>query len=1153
MPHQTAHTATYSMLRQTARLAAELPRINQVGIQYLLHQLQSKVFGNSPLAYLQPKSPELLDLVKGHLTYHRLLGKKTKIHDPISIANMPGLVGKLLDEHFSRIGAESSKNYIGPAKEFLAGNLPKRPSQWLKTAGWTRYEPGKQPEPVKVPLENELVFDVEVLYKVSKRPVLCTAASSKAWYGWVSPVIAQLGSDWPLIPFETHKKPKLLVGYNVSYDRARVREEYSLKQPKAFFLDAMALHIALSGITTQQRLTWLKHKKHKMAIEDDNEEVNASGFSTLEVLQEISDDPWLIKGAPNSLANVAEFHCGIKLDKDPRSVFDGTDVGGVIDGFPALMDYCALDVEATFAVAKKLFPRFLERNPHPVLFAALRHLGTLFLPTTRKWDKYIESAERVYSENREKVSIVLQQRVNELVRHISEGTSPPEYEKDEWLSQLDWTIRQPRVKKDGSPTARQAYLVGYPEWYRELFKSVGDGDERKRELNITVRTRITPLLLRLKWEGYPLYWTDSQGWCFKVPYSEDTLNHLQNKGYHVAQLSKEDLELHLPNLRGNGAFELFKVPHPEGPKKRTTQVMGKNYLQHFASGVLTSQYDYASEILNLNAAALYWMGNRSRIMDQFVVYEKDTGIIIPNLCPMGTITRRATENTWLTASNSKANRIGSEMKAMVQAPPGYCFVGADVDSEELWIASLIGDLMFQIHGGTALGWMTLEGEKLEKTDLHSKTAEIMGILRDDAKVFNYGRIYGAGARFATRLLKQCNAKLTDSEAAVLAEKLYELTKGQLRLLRFLSRKLYHGGTELVMFNALELIAYQADPKTPVLGASITDALNQRNLNKNNYLTLRINWTIQSSGVDYLHLLIVAMEYLAKLYKVEARLMITVHDELRYMVKLEDRFLCALLLQVSNVWTRAMFCEQLGLDELPQSCAFFSEVDIDHVLRKDVRLECVTPSHREPIPPGKLYTISEILNEVSLPEMPTKLIPRGYKYKARKPVITMLDDDLTPDAKVAKLRLENSFDESAWKANMTKLIKAKEQPKKRRREVRISKGTANDELSAEIASQSTAKIKKTTAHQARGTLNFSSSGFSQRQRRAFLTSAGRAVRRTRQVSLDATLSETAGPFLVSIKISEPFKGKRLGASTFCTNEYLRFRSKSIRRRRRFGIF
>jgi len=37
---------------------------------------------------------------------------------------------------------------------------------------------------------------------------------------------------------------------------------------------------------------------------------------------------------------------------------------------------------------------------------------------------------------------------------------------------------------------------------------------------------------------------------------------------------------------------------------------------------------------------------------------------------------------------------------MVQSPIGYHFVGADVDSQELWIAAVLGDKNFQgIHGG----------------------------------------------------------------------------------------------------------------------------------------------------------------------------------------------------------------------------------------------------------------------------------------------------------------------------------------------------------------------------------------------------------------------------------------------------------------------
>ena len=72
---------------------------------------------------------------------------------------------------------------------------------------------------------------------------------------------------------------------------------------------------------------------------------------------------------------------------------------------------------------------------------------------------------------------------------------------------------------------------------------------------------------------------------------------------------------------------------------------------------------------------------------------------------------------------------------MVQAPAGYCLVGADVDSQELWIASALGDAnLTKIHGSTAVSWMNLQGKKSDGTDMHSKTASMINISRDQAKV-----------------------------------------------------------------------------------------------------------------------------------------------------------------------------------------------------------------------------------------------------------------------------------------------------------------------------------------------------------------------------------------------------------------------------------
>ncbi len=346
----------------------------------------------------------------------------------------------------------------------------------------------------------------------------------------------------------------------------------------------------------------------------------------------------------------------------------------------------------------------------------------------------------------------------------------------------------------------------------------------------------------------------------------------------------------------------------------------------------------------MNAQCSYWISSRDRIMKQMVVWEakerqmgmelpsssdnpgQKWGLIVPQVVTMGTVTRRAIEKTWLTASNAKKNRVGSELKAMVRAPPGYAIVGADVDSEELWISSAMGDAQFGMHGATALGWMTLEGTKAAGTDLHSKTANILGITRDQAKVFNYSRIYGAGMRHAVLLLLQSNPNMLPDVAQKQAEKLYASTKGKnTHRTDIFGHKFWFGGSESFVFNKLEEIALSDKPQTPALGCGITHALSKEYLPPGfgtDYMTSRINWVVQSSGVDYLHLLIVSMEHLIKRYDIKARYLISVHDELRYLVKEEDKYRAALALQIANLWTRCLFSYRLGNGRPPPRCRIF---------------------------------------------------------------------------------------------------------------------------------------------------------------------------------------------------------------------------------------
>ncbi|KAL1666868.1 DNA polymerase family A-domain-containing protein [Schizophyllum commune] len=564
-----------------------------------------------------------------------------------------------------------------------------------------------------------------------------------------------------------------------------------------------------------------------------------------------------------------------------------------------------------------------------------------------------------------------------LARQVLEQDN--DVESDPWLRQLDWS---PAVMENGKVKAKSSKKVKappvlWPKWYWEITKP--KKDMPPGSMDLTVRNRLAPLLFRLSWLGHPLFHSREHGWVYRVPTSqlekEDGSRRKMVSFYDPADDT-------LAQMVALGEYKFFKLPHKDGDSANVGSPLSKTFMSHASNGTLSSPFNEAKEALELNAMCSYWISSRDRIMNQMVVWQdparqrdlgfrdarpgKQWGVIVPQVITMGTVTRRAIEKTWLTASNAKKNRVGSELKAMVRAPPGYAIVGADVDSEELWISSCMGDAQFGIHGATALGWMTLEGTKSAGTDLHSKTASILGISRDQAKVFNYSRIYGAGMRHAVLLLMQSNASMKHEEAQKLAENLYASTKGKnTHRTDLFERKFWFGGSESYVFNKLEAIALSDKPETPALGCGVTHALVKEYLPTgfgSDYMPSRINWVVQSSGVDYLHMLIVSMDHLIQKYDIKARYLISVHDELRYLVEEKDRYRAALALQIANCWTRCMFAYKLGMDDLPQGVAFFSAVDVDHVLRKEVDMPCVTPSQPHPIPPGESLNITKVLEK-----------------------------------------------------------------------------------------------------------------------------------------------------------------------------------------------
>lgn len=855
---------------------------NIVKVQMLSRSLHSQIFTTTTNTFTEKAVNYVADLKK-----HGIDVNSTD-HLPDVKLKLPRLHGKNIEEHFYNIAKEQVEPYEKLMNSLvLCKKLPMRPQKWNFKSGWTIYDSvtgeGKS---ISIPLEDALIFDVEVCVSEGAAPTLATAVSAHNWYSWVSPQLVNEGTcsqsnelTWSskryhlndLISLGT-KGPKIIVGHNVSYDRARLREQYLIEDTGVRFLDTMSLHISVSGITSYQRAL-LKSRK----------ETNPE------------DEEWQAQSSLNSLVDVHRLYCGGEsLSKEPRNIFLEGSLSDVKENFQMLMSYCAGDVEATFNVFGKLYPMFLERFPHPATLAGMLELGSSYLPVNSNWTRYIKESDLAYEDLSIEAKNHLTRRADNACRLMKNEA----YREHLWLWDEDWSVQEIKLKKtkplkkDSSILvnpdqsnlsqeelhlqrkfqylydmksllpARRPLLPGYPAWYRKLCKKIpkdyttNNIDWSPGATEVGTGMQIAPKLLSLCWEGYPLHYIRDHGWGFLVPFrtepypavdtdaasnpyripikkliercpvpkplAADALE-MQEFGYDMSTLDQElDCKLgkkeyykKQPKDHTNGIYKgagvwckqilegccfFLKLPHKNGNSFRVGNPLSKDFLNKFSENVLSSGdavEGSAKRVIDIARMMSYWRNNRDRIIGQMVVWlmrdelpnslrnskniddVTEYGAICPQVVACGTLTRRAMEPTWMTASNSQRERIGSELRSMVQAPPGYRIVGADVDSQELWIASVLGDAYAcGIHGATPLGWMTISGSKSNGTDMHSITAKAVGISRDHAKVINYARIYGAGQNFAEGLLKQFNPTLSDTEARTKAQKMFAITKGK---------------------------------------------------------------------------------------------------------------------------------------------------------------------------------------------------------------------------------------------------------------------------------------------------------------------------------------------------------------------------------------
>jgi DNA polymerase gamma 1 len=821
---------------------------------------------------------------------------------------LPQLQGETLQEHFEKIAADQVGHYKDLADELATCKLPELPPKenLVFKPGWTRYTKvrGKwKTESVPYPLEKAFTFDTETYVHGGAFPIIGTALSAKAAYIWLASELIDpsLPEDqWDqhsLIPIGTGR---FVAGHNISYDRVRAREGYSLEntKPENFYFDTLSAHIGVSGLASGQRWLYVLAGKNPEDLTD--EEKRKLRYAP----------KWLDEGSTNSLVATYNFHVyevrkffGDDVqplgqgDKAVRDIFvKATHLSQIKQMLTEAVDYAVKDAFYTAELFQALWPKYLDATPSMVALCGHYHLNGSVVPLVPDWEEWIQGVERTFEEHNNEMTQICKDLVWENYEqwksiYLEDQEKAERWvSRDPWLSQLNWEVKTNKGK-----------YANIPHWVRPFIK---DPDE-----HIGVKSNLSHLLLKLKWEGTPMIFTKDMGWCF---HGED------------------------------GA--LTKIPHPKGAGDNVGGVLSKDFVDDMKVGRLDSDLPEAKRALEIANAVSYWTSVRKRVMDRIFIpahnpHGSDALITLPEILCHGTVTRRTVESLMVTMCSTKNWRIGTELKSRVQAPEGWKIVGADFDGQEMQIAAIYSDKWEGGHVGCSpFGYNVLSGSKEAGTDPHSALAKLAGVDRDTAKIAGFAILYGAGVRAVQTYIRRKYPEKSPTEVKNFAYRMLEGKKGKMR------NGLYEGGSDSGCFNYMEEIAMRTRvPQLPCLGTKISTAMRPAAVG-DDFKTGRVNWTIQSSGAEILSIMLTAVHWLTEEYKIPARFVLSIHDEIWFMTPERYAEQFAALFQIAHVYTWSLFHSAVGIPELPLSRAFFSSVAIDERLRKSPKEKTVTLSN-----------------------------------------------------------------------------------------------------------------------------------------------------------------------------------------------------------------
>lgn len=329
-------------------------------------------------------------------------------------------------------------------------------------------------------------------------------------------------------------------------------------------------------------------------------------------------------------------------------------------------------------------------------------LGIAYLPINSNWDRYIQESDQAYEDLETEGKILLAQKAD----HACQLLHDNKYKEDLWMWDQDWSVKDFKMNvnklpkksdikeidkkisaknknlindeededpletkfyylwemKENIPAVEQ-HLPGYPAWYKKLCTKPNSIQNWMPGAHlISTSMKITPKLLRLTWEGYPLHHLRDKGWGFLIPFSNNTdiernlpLKQLLQKcpllttkdGSNIWEamqelnkfvqkdLSKREYFSKTKKDKSNGLYKgtgiwcnteiedccwFFKLPHKDGASYNVGNPLSKDFLNKFSENVLAGDSEGAEEVLEIARKLSYWRNNRKRIFDQMIVW-----------------------------------------------------------------------------------------------------------------------------------------------------------------------------------------------------------------------------------------------------------------------------------------------------------------------------------------------------------------------------------------------------------------------------------------------------------------------------------------------------------------------------------------------------